>query len=565
MTKIVKHSRKLYKQICKTVISLRRQEYFHGMKRILQILEEYQQLLTMILSDAAWIKEMDICAEEVVTVLQNLVAAQQNGDYILLADLMEIQVIPFLQQISAVGEDEPQWDFQHFMENFRWLQRENPQLAQELFGKDITEADAMETEWSRRREKMIEMGVVPEYSEDGNIIMSFEDMQGRFYFHTNKDVVQESQMLAESWFSGNKFDYALYGLGLGHHIGALQDLQPQIHIHVYEGNMDVVFMALCFSDMHTWHSKRTHVHIDKNLQEISTKIKNMGNLEEMEVIIHYPSMRALQNASLQNILRDYFMQYASMKMENPLLRGNFFLNEKHTAPSVWELQEEFSGRDVYVVAAGPSLDNNVEGLRNIPEDARILATGTVLKKLLNLGICPHYVIIIDTNENCFRQVEGICDCGVPLLYMATVNSRIVEEYQAEKYVIYQQGLDITEQAAADRGVKTMQTGGSVSTTALDMLLQFGAGRIIYLGLDLAFSGNVSHCSDTADRHVPGKENICEVEDIYGGKVLCGRNLNAYRKWIERRLEQGCGSTEVIDATEGGAKIRGMINKKLQDV
>ena len=565
MTKIDKRSGKLYKQIRKTVTSLRRQEYFHAMIEINQLLEEYQQLIAMFLSNPVWMEEMDFPAENLVAVLKNLVAAQQNEDYILLADLLEMQVAPFLWQLSAVCGEEPEWDFGRFMENFTWLQRENPHLSRQLFGKDAMDVDDMKIHWDRRRQEMFAKGIVPECSEDGRVIMSFEDVRGRFYFHTNADVVREAQMLAQSWFSGGEFDYVLYGLGLGYHIEALQDLQEYIHIHVYEANMDVVYMALCFSDMHQWDAGRIQIHIDRDLQEFSRQIKKTVNQDGGEVIIHYPSMRALQDDGLRDILRDYFMQYASAKMETPTLQGNFFCNEKCQATSVWEMQDEFSGREVYVVAAGPSLDKNVECLRDVPRDARILATGTVLKKLLNLGIRPDYVIIIDGGENTYKQVEGVCDCGVPLLYMATANHHIVEDYQGEKYVIYQQGVDGSERVAAGRGVKTMQTGGSVSTTALDMLLQFGAGRIIYLGLDLAFSGNVSHCMDTVDRHMPKEENICMVDAVDGGKVPCGRNLNAYRKWIERRLEQGCGDTEVINATEGGAKIRGMKNKKLQDV
>lgn len=565
------------------------------MSEINQLLEEYQQLIAMFLSNPAWMEEMglgaeNLVAENLVAVLENLLAAQQNEDYILLADLLEMQIAPFLWRLSVVYGQEPEWDFGHFMKNYKWLQKENPSLAQELFKTDCIEAgsvieDAMKKDdagadgmgagdveetvlrpaWDKRREELLAKGYVPEYSEDGSVIMSCEDARGRFYFHTNTDVVQESQILAQSWFTGEKFDFLLYGLGLGHHIEALQEMQKHICIDVYEGNMDVVFMALCFSDMNHWDTSRIRIHIDRDLQGFSRQIKEIVCREGAEVVIHYPSMRALSDDGLRSLLGDYFMQYSSAKSEFPQLQGNFFRNEAYRAPSVWELQQDFSGRDVYVVAAGPSLDKNVECLRNVPRDARILATGTVLKKLLNLGIRPHYVIIIDGGKSTYKQIDGVCECGVPLLYMATVNHNIVKDYHAEKYVIYQQGFAASERAAAERGVKTVQTGGSVSTTALDMLLQFGAGRIIYLGLDLAFSGNVSHCAGTADQHIPKEENICMVDAVDGGKVPCGRNLNAYRKWIERRLAQGCGDTEVINATEGGANVRGMENKKMQDV
>ena len=47
----------------------------------------------------------------------------------------------------------------------------------------------------------------------------------------------------------------------------------------------------------------------------------------------------------------------------------------------------------------------------------------------------------------------------------------------------------------------------------------------------------------------------EVEDIYGGKVLTEENMDAYRLWFETQIVR-YPRLHVIDATEGGAKIRG---------
>ena len=46
----------------------------------------------------------------------------------------------------------------------------------------------------------------------------------------------------------------------------------------------------------------------------------------------------------------------------------------------------------------------------------------------------------------------------------------------------------------------------------------------------------------------------------GGKITTGKNLKVYLDWIERRIAQRVGEEkeiEILDATEGGARKRGM--------
>ena len=54
-----------------------------------------------------------------------------------------------------------------------------------------------------------------------------------------------------------------------------------------------------------------------------------------------------------------------------------------------------------------------------------------------------------------------------------------------------------------------------------------------------------------------------VDDIYGDKVLTEKNMDLYRLWFEERIADNKKLT-VIDATEGGALIRGTIIMTLRE-
>ena len=57
-----------------------------------------------------------------------------------------------------------------------------------------------------------------------------------------------------------------------------------------------------------------------------------------------------------------------------------------------------------------------------------------------------------------------------------------------------------------------------------------------------------------------------VKDIYGHDITTAKNLNLYRKWIEQRIQKAdAAEMEFIDATQGGAQIKGTTIRELHEV
>lgn len=110
-------------------------------------------------------------------------------------------------------------------------------------------------------------------------------------------------------------------------------------------------------------------------------------------------------------------------------------------------------------------------------------------------------------------------------------------------------------------------GASVATFAYTIAMMMGFQTIILVGQDLAFTDNsryyekakIEGCADTLEDNMS-----VLVEDIHGGKVKTSKDLLIYKEWFEKKIEE-YPDIETIDATEGGAKIRGSIIRKLSDV
>lgn len=513
----------LLRDIRQTVYYLRRQAYLYAMRRVREVLDRLEvQLAAYTKWKEAIASLLGVFDESLlVQMFQDILYAQEQGDYIWLADLLELQLIPFVLQI------------------------------QESYAGAAGEVVLQEE------------GYRIELTSSGAYTLAVSGETGWKYLHTNGNPDEEARLLAESWFDGQHYDYIVYGLGLGYHIQALLDMDEAVKVTVLEADSHILELAETYGLAGQWQdSDRVRIIIDEDFTQLVRLSEAMTGEEVF--VIHYPSLLQIKNTHYREQLEEYFISYSSIQTQMHRLTGNFVRNRRHFDQEVSSLTERFRGKTVYIIAAGPSLDRNMMELKRVQGHGIILATGTVLKKMLAAGIRPDYVIITDGGSFTYSQTNGIEESGVPLLYLPTVYYKIVAEYPGERYLICQKDFDKSEGYAGEHGYPLFETGGSVTTTALDVSIRLGCSAVVFVGLDLAYTGQRNHASGTA--FVTEVQGDLFVEDIFGNKVQTAKNLDIYRRWIEKRIAQEDASEiDFIDATEGGARIQGTRMKRLRDI
>lgn len=491
--------------------------------------------------------------EELNRILEGIFAAQNNKDYILQADLYELQLRRYFIEIQEdiISSEGFAYDDTTFEKN-RDLIRQTDSELYELLYQGTSPFD------------LGEMGYEVEFSSCGLMTAALTDAAGRYYLHSNNRVSQEAFTLAASWYDEEVVQYIVYGFGLGYHIKELLQLDGNIHIEVYEADLNVLKLAAAYTELGLF-MKHPMVRIIYDPKHT----KMLGRLKELKederFIIHYPSLRNVRIGNIKQKLENYFIQYSSLKNQIKLLNGNFRENIMHYNGFAEELREHFQNKDLYIIAAGPSLDKNFRLLKEVNRsEGIILATGTVYRKLLTAGISPDYFIVTDANERVYAQIAGLEESKIPMLYLSTAYKGFALHYQGKKYIIFQKDYSKAEDYANKHNIMLNRGGGSVSTVALDVGISFGCRRIIFLGLDLAYTGNFCHASETSLRSSKPSPDQRIVTDINGDAVYTGITLDMYRHWIEERI---CGEEgiEFIDATEGGARVAGMRIMTLREV
>lgn len=524
---VVEPNRQLIQLLADNIQDLRRQDYFHAMRRTVVILDRFQDILPQYIKWKEVINHSVPVLEEayLLSVLQEILDAQQRRDYVWLADLFALKLLPAIRSIQ---------------ESYAEICN-MPGTGMEGYRVELTSSGAYTVAVSRG--------------------------QSWQYLHSNDNPYEEGRILAESWFDGEHYDYMVYGMGLGYHIQALLAINDTVRVTVLEADEKIISLAEQYGVVDILKkSGRVRILAVTEYAELLQAVSGMPKTQRL--VIHYPSLGQISDQDYREQLEDYFIEYSSAQTQLSSLTGNWIRNQEDFGQDVSLLQDCFQGKSIYIIAAGPSLDRNIQELRQIGENGVILATGTVLKKLLAEGIRPHYVIVTDAGASTYVQTRDLQISTIPLLYLSTVYYRIPMEYPGEKYVIFQEGYRRSEVYAEEHGYETYETGGSVITTALDICIRLNASRIVLVGADLAYTGGKDHATDTAYAREVQQDNRCVTEDIQGGQVMTARNLTIYRRWIEKRIQrERAKGTKIhfIDATEGGARIYGTEICRLKDV
>lgn len=409
-------------------------------------------------------------------------------------------------------------------------------------------------------------GYRPEYTSSGTVTL-YKEAGGRgSYLHSNLCPMREALFYVNRFRDNETGIYHVAGLGLGYHIELLSR-NPVVQVIVYEEDENMIRAAESCSDVWDLLSARKNVRIvkDEGYRKFIGRGSNVREGGHEKVCLYQPSVRTIRDEKLREELSRLFLQTDNADRWATNLAVNFHSNLNHVKQPAQMLLEHFLGKTVYLIAGGPSLDNNIALLKNRREGELVLTVGTSLRRCINEGIRPDYVIITDPKEGVYAQIAGLEDCGVPLLLLSTTLGAVAKNYRAERYMMCQKGYLPAEKRARKTGEILFETGGSVTTTALDFLIRMGVKNVVFLGLDLAFTGGKSHQGMTSANMTAQSE--LWVTDIYGKKVATSRNLDIYRKWIEKRMDkavsEGC-QTAFIDASEGGAKVEGTKVMKLSE-
>ncbi|MBK7406487.1 MAG: DUF115 domain-containing protein [Phycisphaerales bacterium] len=384
------------------------------------------------------------------------------------------------------------------------------------------------------------------------------------------------------------------GFGLGHHVAALADRMGRAGIIlVFEPDTALLRAALAAVD-HSEVFARSNVAVLTRAEDaaaISAALRGAEAVVSLgvRVIEHAPSTPRLGGqgtrfgetfTSCVRAVRTNLVT-TLMQTETSLRNGLMNLDWYASVPGVGELTGCAAGRPAVVVSAGPSLRRNVELLLRpgVRDRVVIIATQTVLRPLLELGIRPHFVTALDYHEISARFYEGLTARdveGVTLVAEPKANPAILESFPGAIRCPHDKQMSKTLGAGFAHDGVSIEPGGTVAHMAYTLARHLGCDPVILIGQDLGFTdgqyyapgaaihdvwaGELSPCNTLEmmewQRVVRNRAHLHRATDHLGRPVYTDEQMSAYAVQFERMFAADVrAGRRVIDATEGGLAKR----------
>ncbi|EIK93535.1 motility accesory factor maf-2 [Pseudomonas sp. M47T1] len=226
-------------------------------------------------------------------------------------------------------------------------------------------------------------------------------------------------------------------------------------------------------------------------------------------------------------------------------------------PDVAQLFGSQPGRDCFVIATGPSLEQHFAGLKRVREQAVrpfFICVDTAYRPLLAHGIVPDLVVSIDQRIS-ERHLPAAGSEQVGLVYLPLLARTLLESWRGPRHVGYC-ASPVYAQLREQLPKASLYVGGSVIHPAVDLAVKMGAGRVTLFGADFAFPGDKTHAGWNDGDLGPQLQAAKHwVLDGHGQRVRTQLNFRSYLVELERFIA-GHPQVPFFNTSRAGAMIAG---------
>lgn len=428
-------------------------------------------------------------------------------------------------------------------------------------------------------------------SRSGALNLIYEEGGKQHHVHANYDPAKE----AEKWFQGvdlNGTDVlCVYGVGLGYYFDAAKKwLEEDIKHYLLFIEDDPRIMRRF---METEKATELLDHKQVQVHFFDTWATGRSMLDwvtwffvmlhwEVTALDHYRREKEEKYTSLKSIILHTTVNKNSMESEYLRHGGGFFVNyyanilyvEKSRHAN--KMFSKFKGVPAIICGAGPSLGKHIEDLDRLKNQALIFAGGSAMNTLTNFGVTPHFGAGIDPNMPQLERLASNKAYEVPFFFRNRMNHEAFQYIHGEKLFINGAGgYDISDYFEEELGIEDIiiDEGCNVINLCMEIAKHLGCNPIIFVGMDLAYTGMKSYAPGVVKDASVSTSSIVEEsninaaafirKDIYGDDIYTLWKWVSESEWISSYAKNNPG-LHFVNATEGGIGFRNVENLSLKE-
>ena len=374
-----------------------------------------------------------------------------------------------------------------------------------------------------------------------------------------------------------------FGIGLCYQLDEVFNTYPS-RIFVYEPDTELLHFVLNNVDISD-HLKSGRVFIFDNLDELINKLSNIYITKDKVEVVYLKNYAVIKSQELLELSRKVYESCKSKTVDiNTITRfskdwlentiKNISCINNSQAYMISDLDDKFIGETAVIAAAGPSLAENIQIIKDNREKFVVFAVNKTLRALIENNIIPDFVVCVDA-KNVEKTLIGLEEYLPKISCIMNLNSdSSILTKNFKKYFISFPENDIVIKKLNEYNpdIKTREFGGSATTTAFVTAVKMGFSKIILTGVDLALKNNTVYSTGETYQTLSENQvvinsivkNVTKVPSVNGGEVLTTDDYAAFIHHFNTLIKD-LNYTEVYNTTSFGANISGMKNAKFDSI
>ncbi|MGG2197705.1 motility associated factor glycosyltransferase family protein [Paenibacillus validus] len=402
------------------------------------------------------------------------------------------------------------------------------------------------------------------------------------YLHSKYNPLNESEQFIKQFEQLDEFEHVFfYGVGLGYHVDLLLKKFPHLTFTLYEPEFEVFRLYLSQKSLADLPIKRLRkVYIARDEQDQSIFIRDfVSSVSGKTLLVTLPSYEQLNPVRYMSFVNQFrealnlqmFSFSADFRFEKRWT-VNCLKNLPYTIKTpniIQDFKDKFKDKPAIVVAAGPSLEEDIPTIRYIRENglAYIFSVGSAIKALIGHGIYPDAACTYDPmpwNLNVFEDVRKHQITSIPLFYGSSVGYETLEHYPGPlAHMITSQDTLATVFLNRNDGrpLEQVSDAPTIAVVALELLHKLGCNPIILAGQNLAYKGDQFYSKGIGYEYRPSSlteeelANAKLIKDVHGNDIYTSPGFDRMRTHMESVIRLH-GMTNIYNTTKGGAHIEG---------
>jgi len=323
------------------------------------------------------------------------------------------------------------------------------------------------------------------------------------------------------------FKYMIFGVGLGMHIPLIHEkIKAKIYL-IVEPSLEIFKLSL-FVTNYALLAKEAKLMFCVAKNEFDFRKDFDVFYGESFIDNHFFKFFKLSNncdiymRTVQNFLvaQGHYL-YTYDRTFLSIFRTNKYITNNYKILDISKIHSlNFSKKPILLLAAGPSLQRNIEFVKENKDRFTIVAIYATLPLLETHNIKPDFITQYDEqNHQVINTLEKIKDINFfkdsILLIASHVNEKLTQSFPKENVYIFQAMFELK------KGFGTL-TSPSIGELTYALTLKLGAKEIYLLGLDLALD------AETNQTHIDGHSGADAFKSLKGEEESTDQSYS-YRK------------------------------------